>query len=360
MIFWILRLFINKNYLILIMKKVIVIGGGFAGSLAAKKLEKKFELTLIDTTDYFEFTPGILRTIVEPWHLGKIQVLHKDYLKKAKIIVGKVDEIARDFVRVGKKKMDFDYLVICSGSNYSLPIKEQEVLIVSRAKNVRKASEKLAGAKRVLIIGGGLVGVELSAEICMHWKDKEITLLHSGEKLIPRNNAKTIKYAEDFLRRRGVKLILGERMTDVKSGVCITDKGRRIKADVVFLTTGIKPNFEFMKKNFSSLLSDSHQIIVNEHLQLKGFERIFAAGDITSCSVEKTAQNAEEQAKIVVKNILALEKGVEMKSYKCKKTPLVISLGRYDGIYESRDFVFGGKIPALMKWMIEKWVMWRH
>ena len=65
-------------------KKVVIVGGGFAGSHVAKSLEKYFDVFLIDTKDYFEFTPGVLRAIVEPLHIRNIQVLHNHYLKWAK------------------------------------------------------------------------------------------------------------------------------------------------------------------------------------------------------------------------------------------------------------------------------------
>src|SRR3989344_3467912 len=119
-------------------KKVVIIGGGFAGSDVAKKVEKEVDVTLIDTKNYFEFTPGVLRTIVEPEHIKKIQDLHSDYLKSAKIIVGKVNEVSKEYVLVGKKKIYFDYLVISSGSSYNSPFKEQRVVIARRAENLKK------------------------------------------------------------------------------------------------------------------------------------------------------------------------------------------------------------------------------
>ena len=74
------------------------------GSSVAKKLEKSFDVTLIDLTDYFEFTPGVLRTIIEPEHMGKYRFKHQDYLKKTEVIIGKVKEIAKTYVKVGSKR----------------------------------------------------------------------------------------------------------------------------------------------------------------------------------------------------------------------------------------------------------------
>ena len=76
------------------MEKVVIIGGGFTGAKCAKRLENDFSVTLIDTKDYYEFTPGILRTIINPNHTRHIQILHKDYLKKTNIIVNEVKSIS--------------------------------------------------------------------------------------------------------------------------------------------------------------------------------------------------------------------------------------------------------------------------
>lgn len=49
-------------------REVVIVGGGFAGAYVAKALEDCFRVTLVDNKDYFEFTPSVLRTIVEPNH----------------------------------------------------------------------------------------------------------------------------------------------------------------------------------------------------------------------------------------------------------------------------------------------------
>jgi len=344
------------------MKKIVIIGGGFAGSLIAKKLEKeKFEVILIDTKNYFEFTPSILRTIVEPQHIKKIQVIHSHYLHKTRVIVGEVKEISKEKVKVrypnnSKKTIDFDYLVIASGSSYNLPMKEKNVVISTRANVLRDCYEKLCKSKEILIIGGGLVGVELAAEIIDHYgkENKKITMVHANKDLIERNDKKAIKYAEKFLRKNRVNLIFNEIvMKSDKKGIFITNRGRKIKTDMAFLCTGIKPNFEFLKRNFSSILNEKNQISVNSYLQVKGNKNIFSAGEITSIKEEKTAQNAEYQARVVVRNILNLEKKLPLKKYVSQPRVMVISLGKKNGILTYKNFIFTGIIPGFLKGFIE-------
>lgn len=340
----------------MIMKKVVVIGGGFAGSLIAQKLEGNFEVILIDNKDYFEFTPWIFRAIVEPSWTKKIQVLHSDYLRKARIVVGGVTKVGKDFVEVNKERIYFDYLAICSGSKYESPFKQQGVVVASRANQLKDSYESLCKARDIVIVGGGLTGVELACEIIDFYKDKKITIVQSGQKLIERNSEKAIVYARNFLQKKGVAVRYGERAVSVKKGYCLGDKGTKIKADLVFVCTGFKPNYEFLDKR---LLDEHNQLKVNAFLQVEGFRNVFAAGDITAIREEKTAQNAGLAAKVVVRNIIALENGRKLESYVGKKTPQVISLGAWDGIFDDGKVVLTGIIPAILKRIIRYKEMWK-
>ena len=340
------------------MKRVVVIGGGFAGATVAKHLEDNFEVILIDTKEYFEYTPSILRTIIEPEHRKKIQKMHSDYLKKARIIVSDVKDVERESVVLKDEEIGFDYLVICSGSRYNFPIKEQRVVLPLRAEHLLASHADLEKAKKVLIVGGGLVGVELAAEIVCHYKDKKVTLVHSHPKLMERNLPKAQEYVERFLRKKGVEIILNERV-EVKGKKFFIKEGE-IEEDIVFLCTGIIPNFEFLQKHFKNVLNERHFLRVNESLQLIGYDRIFVAGDVNDTAVEKTAQNATKQAMVVVHNIEALEKGLSLKPYPRIKTPIVTSLGKWDGTLEWKGVVIKGLIPGLVKAVIEKDVMWRR
>ena len=338
------------------MKKVVVVGGGFAGTRVAKKLNGKCNLTLIDTEDYFEYTPGILRVLVEPQHYEKLHVKHKDYLPDAKIVVGHVKKIDKKSISlVGGKKINYDYLVIASGSHYNNPIKEQDTYFANRVKHLLEANKRMQNSNKIAIVGGGLVGIELAAEIVTHYDDKIVTIIHSGDKILERNNVKTQNYATKFLADRGVKIIFNERIIDKDKKNLKSESGKEYPYDMVFFTVGIKPNTSFMQGDFSKYATNG--IEVNEYLQIPLMENIFVAGDVSNIVEEKTAQTAEKHGDVVANNILALISGGKMKKYISKKRLMVISLGKYSGILENKNYVMTGWVPALMKSMIEKMVM---
>jgi len=334
-------------------KKIVIVGGGFAGSNAAKFLENDFDVSFIDSKDYFEFTPSVLRTIVEPQHVKKIQSLHKNYLNRAVIVRDNVKGITKNTVITSKSKFPYDYLVICSGSDYNLPMKDKSTITATRADALAKYTERLKKSESVLIIGGGLVGVELAAEIIEKYPNKKVIVAHSKSELIERNPKKARDYAYRFLKKRNVNIIFNERVLPSKGeNVYKTNKNRKIKVDLAFLCVGIRPNYQCLK-NFSQVLNERKAVIVNEYLQVKGFSNVFAAGDINSVSEEKTAQNSEIQAEIVTKNIFNMEKGEDLEEYISKPRIMVISLGKWHGILVYKNFVLTGIIPGVLKNLIE-------
>jgi len=338
----------------------VVIGGGFTGASVAKQLQKEFHVTLIDSKEYFEFTPGILRVLVNPEHMKKIQVKHTEYLNRGKFICGNVSEVSKTHVNVNNKRINFDYLVIASGSNYSTPIKNAHAILASRGSILKRYHDKLKKASSVAIIGGGVVGVELASEICTQFPEKEITILESGERLIGRNHPRAIFYAHNFLQERGVRIIFNEIIKKENGKYAITNKETRIEGDLIFICTGIVRNSDFMKKHFSSKLAPQGAIKVDNYLRVKGEENIFTGGDITDIAEEKTAQSAEKQANVIVRNIRNFEAKKPLVTYHPKRRPMVISLGKWDGIFEYKNFVLTGILPAFMKAAVEWKTMWKY
>lgn len=337
------------------MKKIVIIGGGFAGAYAAKHLEKDFEVTLIDTKDYFEFTPSVLRALVKPSHVKKIQVMHTHYLKNATVLRGTVKTVNSTYVLFDHKKLPFDYLLICSGSRYNKPFKQKNVVLATRGSVLRDYYHKLCEAKSILIIGGGIVGVELAAEIATHCQEpKQITLAHSRDRIMQRNNQKTINYATNFLKKHQVQLIFDGRVVGDTEDTFVTKGGTKIKADLVFMCTGITSNSAFMQQHFKAQLNERQQIKVNSFMQVEGCGNIFACGDVNNSPEEKTAQSAEKQATVAVENIYRLEKNNKsLAVYHSVKKPMIISLGEWAGVLEYKNFTWTGILPGLLKAFVE-------
>jgi len=126
------------------MKKVVILGGGFAGAYAARHLQNHFDVTLVDTKDYFEFTPSVLRVLVEPEHSVTIEVAHRDYLPKCEVVMGTVTAVKENEVVVeDKKRFYFDYLVICTGSHYRSHIKEDNLIRSRRIHDLKKYAREV-------------------------------------------------------------------------------------------------------------------------------------------------------------------------------------------------------------------------
>lgn len=343
------------------MKKVVIIGGGFCGAYVAKKLEDKLDVTLIDSKDYYEFTPGVLRTIVEPKHAGNIELMHKDYLKKARVIVGRVQDIHKNKVILeSKREIEYDYLVIATGSRYNSPFKESDIIISYRGRILSECYEKLCKAKKIMIVGGGIVGVELAAEIVKHYNGKELVIVHNKNRLMERQPEKASRYAERWLKKNGVKILFNENVVKFDNEEFLTDKGSMLKSDMAFLCTGIMPNYEMIKKCFPHALDEKNFVKVNSYLQMKENGNILVGGDIASIKEEKTAQNAEKHANIIIRNIKNMKAEKKLKEYISGPRIMVISLGKYNGILTYKNFVLTGLIPGLLKTFVEVKTMIRY
>lgn len=334
------------------MKRIVVIGGGFAGALVAKKIQKSCDLTLIDTKPYFEFTPSILKTVRDPKTIQKIRVPHKKYLTHATIVEGTVTKITATKVYVGKKTIPYDYVVIATGWSYGFI----DYAVPAYSINaVEKNLNKIEKAKKVLLIGGGAVGVELAAEL----PNKKTIIVDKSKHLLMRLPAKAGAYAKKYLQKKGVKIVHNHAITS-HNGIFVTDKNKEVPADIAFLCTGFLPNSKLLKYFDPKALNAKGFIEVTPSFQLKNHKNIFAVGNITTISQEKSAQNAEREANHLVKNIKKILRGKELQPFIPKEGPMVISLGPYDGLFVYKNLTLTGLFPALLKKIIELKTVWRY
>ena len=331
-------------------KKVVIIGGGFAGCEAAGRLQEDFHVTLIDRKEFFECTVGIPTALFEPEYFERMTIFYKELLKNTDVVTASVTEVTSYEVKHSEGSHSFEYLLICSGSSYDFPIKSEETHYSTRLEKLEALEKQIRESEKILVVGGGSVGVEIAGEIVSLYPDKKLTLVHNDCRLLPRLPKKAQNYAEDFFREKGVTLVLNERVTETKDNLYITDKGTSIEADIKYSCIGIEPNTDFLNLHFSDSLDEKKRIQVNEYLQVKGYKNIFALGDCTDVSEEKLAINAKRHATVTVDNVYRLKEGKQLRPYRVSKLfTALVSCGKNAGIMSTPWYTMTGFIPAQSK-----------
>ncbi|KAI8639862.1 hypothetical protein BD408DRAFT_391541 [Parasitella parasitica] len=310
-------------------KKVVIIGGGFTGFTVASILDPmpRFHVTLVDTKDSFEYTPGMIKLLVRPEETSSLRVRHDAYLKQGRVVIGYADQIVNDAtnVKVNDEYIPFDYLVIATGSTYQSKLKSFDTSSLYRLSELSTEHQQLKQARSVLIIGGGLVGCELASEIANHTftapydHKKKITLVDSNNTLVHRSSVKWQQNAVSYFKSLGVQVVLNEKIVDFDSAETNTYLGstgaRYSGYNKVFIATGTSPCSQVIRDDgdvgFESCLDHWGRIRVKPTLQLEHWKytHIFSGGDVTNVREEKTGYAATLAGVCIARNICRMEKG---------------------------------------------------
>ncbi|KAI8087908.1 uncharacterized protein B0P05DRAFT_530617 [Gilbertella persicaria] len=321
-------------------KRVVVIGGGFTGFTVASILDPmpRFHVTLIDTKDSFEYTPGMIKLLVRPEETSSLRVRHDAYVKNGRVIIGYAEQITHDakYVKVNDEFIPFDYLVIATGSTYQSKLKSFDTSSLYRLSELAAEHVQLKKAKSVLIIGGGLVGCELASEIATHKYPapydfkKKITIIDSHSSLVRRSSPKQKANALQYFDGLGVQVILNEKIVDfdtADTNSYLGASGTRYSGyDKVFLATGTTACSDILKGDgdagFETCLDSWGRIRVKPTLQVEHWKHkhIFAGGDVTNIVEEKTGYAATLAGVCIARNICRLEKGKNPLDQGCKGT----------------------------------------
>ena len=167
---------------------MVIIGGGFAGSEVAKHLQYLFQVDLVDDRDYFEFTPSALRALVQPTKASSLQRAFPQFLPHCRTHMGTVTRIDSQANMVhftssqsgGDVALPFDFAVIATGVSFAFKsrvrcrgsrsspnelMQNPHVISSSRIHSLIATHMRVRTSGRVLVIGGGYVGLELAAEL---------------------------------------------------------------------------------------------------------------------------------------------------------------------------------------------------
>ena len=348
--------------------KVVIIGGGYAGTALAKELDPDFDVTLIEKRERFFHNSGSLRAAVDAGWLRKLFIPYDALLKRGGILNAKVVDVKPDEVVLEDgQHLKFDALVLATGSSYPFPAKMASDRVTEAEAAVRLVNERIAQAKSILLIGAGPVGIELAGEIAELYPGKTVTLIDPGERLLPAFHPKLGERLYAGLRKMGVQVLLGERLvkmpteTNATQAVqpsmqtTLTEKGTRIEADLHFLCFGMQMNTAYLQPHFGDLLDERKQVRVNSHLQVQGYKNIFAMGDIVNTGEPKLITTADAHASLVAENLRRLAANrPDMLEYRPRPVAtVVVPLGTSGGAAQlplgKNGIVLGAWAASLIK-----------
>ncbi|KAI8993501.1 hypothetical protein BDB01DRAFT_715855 [Pilobolus umbonatus] len=379
--------------------KILILGGGAAGTLIAMKLACNLTRLKLDITlTFFEYTPALCSVLYEQRdedfykHFKSITYDYKELLTglNMKFTLGNIEDIKDKQVYLsGNEVLDYDIAIICTGSSYADPWKTQlpkdqdnpssvsTVDLNSRLEYLTRQREEYKAANNILCIGGGPVGVEVAAEITYRSPNKQVTLVDANPSVLSSAPADLGVAAQKILSRRPcLKLIMEEKASlkhkDDNRSIYETDKTHtEITADLVYNCIGVTPNSHFLEKSHSEWLNDKKQVKVDKYLRVEGETDVFAIGDINSLSEPKMFFTAHMQALHFTRNIERIIQNLKGKMkrldpYEGSNLAMVISLGPSRGVGYMARFKLtgwpfetskGSRAAAYTKYLIERIAM---
>jgi NADH dehydrogenase FAD-containing subunit len=320
-----------------------------AGAILARRLADDFNVTMVSATNYFEVPMSIPRLMVQPAYADKAIISIGDALPNAWHIHGRLVELTEAGGLVEgedglQRSVKADITVLATGSRYAGGlVRAMTGAIDARKTILHKLYDSLAAARRILIVGGGPIGVETAAEIVETWPGKSVTIIESGPRILGRTAKSAAAHAARFLQQRGVTLLTGERIespspgngVSSQAGEARTATGKIVAYDVILWCIGGQPNTDYMRPHYSHVLDADGRVRVTPQLLMEGEVNVFALGDITNLRENKMALHVKGQVRVAEANIRAMALGrTPPKTYKAKtgNPMMAISLGSRAGV----------------------------
>ena len=372
-------------------ERVVIIGGGFAGITLARKLKKApYQVVLLDRNNFHQFQPLLYQVATCGLEPDSIVFPFRKMFNHQKNFSFRLAEVARidpssKSVITDKGLVYYDYLVIATGSrtNYfglvnvrenSTGMKDvREALNIRHLmlQNLEKAaitcdeSEK-AALTNFIIVGGGPAGVEMAGALAEFKKfilpqdypelkaeTMNIFLIEATDRVLNSMSTTASEKSLKYLQNLCVTVKLN---TAVESydGVNAKMKDGETKAATMIWTAGVKATFPAGTGNAKT--ARGGRLEVDEFLQVKGYDRIFAAGDVAAMTSKEypqghpmVAQPAIQQGRSIAANLINLQKGKPMKKFVYKDKGSLATIGKKKAVADIKKFHFGGYLA---------WIIW--
>lgn len=336
-------------------KKLVIIGGGFAGINACKGLKRaNLDITLIDKKNHHLFQPLLYQTATATLSPSDISVSLRELYasqKNATVLMGevtKIDKKEKCIYLENNERIDFDYLIIAIGAKHSYfgndqweryapgikTLKDSLVIRNHILTSFERAEREKSPFKRqkylnFVIVGAGPTGVEFAGTIAELLKKTfkknfrnidpnkaHIYLIEGANRPLPPFPEKLSDYTSKTLKKMGVVVLTGKFVTN------ITEQGVWMNDEFIESTNIIWAAGNTVSKMLDSLETTkdrSGRIIVEEDLSIEGNKDIFVLGDAAHYTTKKgeilpaVATVAIQQGRYLAK---ILKKETKKKHYK--------------------------------------------
>ncbi|RRS01322.1 NAD(P)/FAD-dependent oxidoreductase [Glycomyces terrestris] len=345
-------------------EKIVVVGGGYAGVAAANRVRQldDVEVVLVNPRPQF-----VERIRLHQLAAGTGNAVHDftDLLGDGvRLVVDKAERIdagARVVRLASGGAVEYDYLVYAVGSVGAAPDAVPgaaefgfDVTELESARRLRSALRALPPDSPVTVVGGGLTGVEIAAELADRGHG---VALVCGRSLAPYLSEPGRRYLRKWMDRHGVVVIEGEHVAEVRADeVRLSGGGRRASALTVWTAGFAVPGLAAV----SGLRTDElGRLLTDETLTSVDDDRIVAAGDCAAPSgrpLRMSGYAAVPLGARAADTVLSRIAGTEPRVIDLAFTGACVSLGRRDGIRQlgrgddsMLDFYVGGRLGAVIK-----------
>ncbi len=368
---------------------VVIVGGGFGGLFAARRLaDEPVRVTVIDRQNYHLFQPLLYQVATAGLSGGDIAAPIRAVLAgKANVEVhlGDVTEVSLSSKTVALAdgtSLAYDFLVLATGARHAYfghPEWEQlapglkslddaleirrRVLLAFEAAELEKDPVRQAALLTFVVVGGGPTGVELAgalAELSRYTvardfraidpKRARVVLVEAGGRLLTAFDGKLSKGAEQELARLGVEVRLSTRVTDVTAeGVNLGTEP--LPARTVLWAAGVEASA--LVKKLGAEHDRQGRVVVNPDLTIPGNGSVYAIGDAAHFAVEGggmlpgLAPVAMQQGRHAAENILASLEGRPRRPFHYVDKGIMATVGRAAGLAQTRRLRLGGMLGWL-------------
>jgi NADH dehydrogenase FAD-containing subunit len=300
--------------------RVVVVGGGYGGASLAKQLDEIVDVTLVEPKDAFVHSSAALRAAVDPAWTERVFYPYDQLLTRGRVVQDWARRVSPSRVQLSPfESIDADYLVLATGTAYPFPAKFLEDETAVATARLARLRDALARCERVLLVGGGAVGLELAGELTSAFGHLRVTVVDIADDVLTLGDfLPDLREAiRGQLTERGVEFITGAPLAylppvDVGTYAPFTVETTsrvQIEAQVWFRCHGARPVTDYLDEELAASRRPDGHLRVTDHLTVVGQERVFAIGDITDVPESKRASAAMDHASVVARNITDLTAG---------------------------------------------------